>query len=186
MTIAPDLSTAVAAAATRRNLHLRSDLAETGWTFWELPSLNLHRVVGFLREYRHFADTRDLEGEIRGAMSRNFRRSWWRGMAYGVAVEAGTMPFAATDLASLVDAHENSKGVLQWTILVANDKRTAIGAHTWIESYLSPVYRETLGALASAGFRVATAVKGKDGLMKFLTKISDWEGVHFPEFQDRT
>ncbi|MGO9178977.1 MAG: hypothetical protein ACLQHS_06860 [Candidatus Limnocylindrales bacterium] len=181
----PNLSTIVAAAASQKGLRLRDDLHDTGWAFWELRSLNMHRVVGLLKEYRSFADVRDLEGEIRGSIARNFHRSWWRGLAYGVVAQMAPTSWTPDDLTALVDIYENRKGVLQWVVLVATDNRSAVGVHTWEQVYLSPVYRETLEALSAAGYRAATAVKGKDGLLKVLTGVSEQKGVSFPEFRDR-
>ena len=62
-----------------------------------------------------------------------------------------------------------------------------------MEAYLSPVYRGILQALADTRYKVATAKREKDGLMKFLTAGSDLDlalhtfgtkRVAFPEFQD--
>ncbi len=184
MTTPLDLSSMIAAAVMRQGLKLRSDLKEPGWIFWELRTLNRHRAVGFLEDYRKFADGHDLEGEIRGAMSRNFKRSWWRGFAYGVVAELAAISWSSKDLEVLVDIYENSEGVLQWLVLVANDGRSAVGVHTWLEVYLSPVYRDVLQALAADGYRVTAAIRGKDGLWKFLTGVSEMEGVGFPEFRD--
>jgi hypothetical protein len=178
------LPTIIEAAAVRRKLQRRTDLVESGWTFWELRTLNLHRVVGLVHECREFTSARDLEGEIRGAISRNFKRSWWRGLAYGVIAEVTSISWGTADLEVLVDIYENSRGVLQWVILVATDTRTAVGVHTWMEAYLSPVYRDTHQALTAAGFHVTTAIKGKDGVLKFLTGVSERKGVAFPEFRD--
>ena len=66
-----------------------------------------------------------------------------------------------------------------------DDSRTAIGVHTWIEAYLSPAYREILRALAADGYNVTRAVRGQDGLWKFLTEASGLKGVEFPEYRDR-
>jgi hypothetical protein len=153
----------------------------------------MHRVVGLLNEYRQFPDAHGLEAEIRGVVARNFKRSWWRGMAYGVVAQVAAISLSPDDLKVLVDVRENQKGTLQWVILVANDARSALGVHTWMEAYLSPVYRGTLQALADTGCKVASARKGKDGLMKFLTAGADLDvALHslgarrtaFPEFQD--
>ena len=181
----PDLPAIIETAALKRKLQRRSDLAENGWTFWELRTLNMHRVVGLVHEYREFANAPDLAEEIRSAISRNFKRSWWRGLAYGVIAEVNSISWSPAELEVLVDIYENAKGVLQWVILVANDTRASIGVHTWMEAYLSPVYRDTLQALTAAGFRVKTAVKGKDGLLKFLTGVSETKGIAFPEYRDR-
>jgi hypothetical protein len=82
-----DLSSVITEAVTQRGLKRRGDLSEPGWTFWELRTLNRHRAIGLLKDYRKFADAHDLEEEIRNAMSRNFKRSWWRGFAYGVVAD---------------------------------------------------------------------------------------------------
>ena len=193
MTTVLDLPAIVAAAARARNLQLRNDLAEPGWTFWELRTLNMHRVVGLLREYRQFRDGRDLEGEIRSVVSRNFKRAWWRGMAYGVVADVAAISLSPDDLKQLVDIRENSKGTLQWVILAAGNARTALGVHTWMEAYLSPAYRSALQALTDAGYRVTNVRREKDGLMKFLTGVADVKVVldsggarreAFPEFHD--
>jgi hypothetical protein len=185
MTGAPDMTGIVAAAATERKLRARDDLGEPGWTFWELRNLNMHRVVGLLKASRRFTDARDLEGEIRGAIARNFKRAWWRGLAYGVVVELPRVAWSPDDLKPAIDIYENRKGVLQWLILAEGEARSALGVHTWEEAYLSPVYRKTLDALSVAGWQVARAIKGKDGLLKFLTGASGLKGVSFPEFRDQ-
>ncbi|HEY7937552.1 MAG TPA: hypothetical protein VID26_10550 [Candidatus Limnocylindrales bacterium] len=179
-----ELSTSVGDAAIRKGLRLRDDLSVPGWTFWELRTLNRHRVVGLLHEYRTFADVRDLEAEVRAAITRNFKRAWWRGLAYGVVAEVEPLAWKPDDLEPLIDIYENRKGVFQWLVLAAPDGRSAIGAHTWESVFLSPVYRDVLAALKARGYQVATAVKGKGGLWKFLTGVSELQGVTFPEFRD--
>jgi hypothetical protein len=162
--------------------------------FWELRTLNRHRVVGLLKEDRQFAGAHDLESEIRQAVSRNLKCSWWRGMAYGVVVHVAAISLSPADLKILVDVRENSKGTLQWVILVARNAHAAVGVHTWMEAYLSPVYRATLDALSRAAYQVASVRKEKDGLMKFLTGAADVDAAlsslgtrrhAFPEFRDR-
>jgi hypothetical protein len=188
----PDLPAIIGSAATARALRPRSDLRQPGWTFWELRTINKHRVVGLLNEYRQFANARDLEWEIRGAVSRNFKASWWRGMAYGVVAQVSAISLKPDDLKILVDVRENPKGTLQWVILAASHAPVAIGVHTWMEAYLSPVYRGTLQTLAGAGYRVSSATRDKDGLMKLLTSVADVEAAllslgtrkkAFPEFR---
>lgn len=183
---AMDVTAIVAVASAQRKLLPRADIHDDGWTFWELRTLNMHRVVGLLTEHRRFSDVRDLEGEIRGSIARDFHRSWWRGLAYGVIAQVAPVSWVPDDLTVLVDIHERRTGVLQWVVLVDLDGRRAVGVYTWEKVYLSPVYRETLRALTGAGFAVATAVRGKDGIMKFLTGVSELEGVSFPEFRDHT
>jgi hypothetical protein len=190
----PDCSSLIAAPAVRQNLRPREDLDEPGWTFWELRNINRHRVVGLVREHRPFADVHDLEAEIRSVVSRHFKCAWWRGMAFGVVGDVPSISLRPEDLKVLVDVRENPKGTLQWVILVASDPRAAIGIHTWMEAYLSPVYRSILQGLGNGGYHVATATREKDGLMRFLTAAADVEvALHsfgtrrtaFPEFDDQ-
>ena len=188
----PTLAAFIAEPARQRGLQPRDDIREPGWTFWELRTLNRHRVVGLVREYRQFKDAPDLGAEIREVVSRHFKCAWWRGMAYGVVADVPTISLQPDDLKVLVDVRENPKGTLQWVILAAGDAHAAVGVHTWMETYLSPVYRSILQALTAAGYRVATAVRQKDGLMRFLTAVADVDvAIHsfgarrsaFPEFR---
>lgn len=188
----PDLSSIISSAVTPRGLRPRLAVPEPGWTFWERRTLNMHRVVGLLYQPRKFADARGLESAIRGAVARRFKCSWWRGLGFGVVAQIAAIPLSADDLKLLVDVRENSKGTLQWVILVAGDSGAAVGVHTWMETYLSPVYRHTLDGLAGAGYRVSSVRRDKDGLMKLLTAVADFDaalfslrrGPVFPEFRD--
>ena len=194
MTTPSDIVSIVDAAARERTLRPRNDLREPGWRFWELRTLNRHRVIGLLNAARPFTDARDLEAEIRGGVSRNFKTSWWRGMAYGVVAQVPAIATSPEDLRVLVDVRESSKGTLQWVILTASHASVALGVHTWMEAYLSPAYRSTLRGLTERGYRVSTATREKDGLMKLLTSAADWRTAAlslgsrreaFPEFRDR-
>ena len=193
MTTPLDWPAVIASAAVRRPLRPRTDLGESGWTFWELRTFNLHRVVGLLQADREFAGADDLGAEIREVVSRSFQRSRWRGMAYGVVAEVAAISLRPDDLARLVDIRENAKGTLQWVILVAGEGPVALGVHTWVEGYLSPVYRGALQALAEAGYQVTSVKREKDGLMRVLTSVADVNVAirslgtlreAFPEFQD--
>ncbi len=187
----PTLAAFIADPARQLGLLPREDIREPGWTFWELRTLNRHRVIGLVTEHRQFKDVPDLGAEIRLVVGRHFKAAWWRGMAYGVAADVPSISLKPDDLKVLVDVRDNSEGTLQWVILAAGDAHAAVGVHTWIEAYLSPVYRSILQSLTAAGYRVATAVRQKDGLMRFLTGVADLDlALHgfgprraFPEFR---
>lgn len=164
---------AISQATQRPGMHPRSDIGEPNWRFWELRNINIHRVVGLATEYRQFTGASDLEQEIRAVLQRNFKRAWWRGIAYGVVMELSAISLGADDLKTLVDIRENAKGDLQWVVLVSSDVRTALGVHTWIEGFLSPIYRDVLQALSAGGYHVASIKREKDGLLKFLTAVAD-------------
>lgn len=189
----PDLASLITRAISGRNLRLRDDLRESGWTFWELRTLNMHRVVGLLRQDRQFSGAPDFESTVRAAVARNFKCSWWRGMGLGIVAQVAALPLSGDDLKLLVDVRENGKGTLQWIVLVAGDSPATLSVHTWMETFLSPVYRSIVQGLVVAGYRVSSATRDKDGLMKFLTGAADLEitlatlGVRshaFPEFRD--
>ncbi len=195
MAIEIDLRSLVASAAIEAKLRRRDDIREPGWAFWELRNINRHRIVGLMSAYRQFPDVASLQSEIRGKVGRNFKVSWWRGMAYGAVAEVSAISTQIDDLKTLVDVRDNEKGVLQWVVLVASGTQTALGVHTWIEGDLSPVYRSIVTGLAKAGYAVSNARREKDGLMKFLTRVADADvAVHtfgmrrtmFPEFKEPT
>ena len=73
-------------------------MGEPGWAFWELRTLNMHRVVGLLHECRQFANARDFQATIGGVVSHNFKCSWWRGMGFGVVAEVAVISLGADDL----------------------------------------------------------------------------------------
>jgi len=173
MTSNPEVLGAISQAAQRPGMRPRSDIGEPNWRFWELRNINMHRVVGLATEYRQLTGASDLGQEIRTVLERNFKRAWWRGIAYGVVMELSAVSLAANDLKMLVDIRENEKGDLQWVVLVSSDARTVLGVHTWIEGFLSPVYRDVLGALGAGGYHVASVKREKDGLLKFLTAVAD-------------
>lgn len=188
--VTPDLSAIVNAAARQRQLKARMDLHERGWTFWELRNINMHRVVGLLRADAPIADVGTLDTTLRGVLGRTFKRAWWRGIAYGVVADVGSFSATPDDLKVLVDGRENTKGTMQWVVLVDGQAHTATGVHTWLEGYLGPVYRAVLQALADQGYQVNSIMKEKDGLMRVLTAVADARSEAltgrptFPEFQD--
>ncbi len=193
MMIESDLRSMVASAAIEAKLRRREDIREPGWAFWELRNINRHRVIGLMSAYRQFPDVASLQNEIRGKVGRDFKVSWWRGMAYGAVAEVSAISTEVDDLKTLVDVRNNERGVLQWVILLARGTQTAIGVHTWIEGDLSPAYRSIVEGLARAGYKVSNARREKDGLMKFLTRVADADvAVHtlgsrrtlFTEFQE--
>ena len=158
MSIPAQLLKIVSAAVTPKAMQLRSDLQEPSWTFWERRTLNIHRVVGLSRADRRVTDARALDTELRAAFARNFKRAWWRGIAYGAIVNVGTLTLTPDDLKILVDEYENNRGTMQWVILLSGDAPKATGVHTWIEGFLSPVYRAVLQGLSDSGYLIESVM----------------------------
>jgi len=109
-----------------------------------------------------------------------------------MASSSTSRPYRSSDLKDVVDIRENSRGDVQWVVLAAVDRQVAVGVHTWMETYLSPAYRSILLSLQSAGARITSVRREKDGLMKFLTDVADLDvAIHtfgqraaFSEFQN--
>jgi hypothetical protein len=165
-----DLSGAIS-SLTQGRLGLRDDVAEPDWTYWERRNLNMHRIVGLWTPGGSIG-VEELRVQTRAALGRHFRRAWWRGLAFGVVVEVPELALSASDIVELVDLRENTKGTWQWIVLVSRSKKEGLGVHTWMETYLSPVYRNLLGGLQASGYEVASVRREKDGLMKILTAAS--------------
>jgi hypothetical protein len=177
-----DLAAIVGRAADIRSLRQRTDIVDPGWTFWELRNLNIHRVVALLETDAAFADVGALGSVVRPAIARHFRRAWWRGLACGVVVGSGGEPWTPAQLSALVDERERRVAIVQWVLSVDAAGGAAVGVHTWLESYLSPVYRAALDGLASSGVRIATGIRERDGLLRLLTDVAELEGASFPAF----
>jgi hypothetical protein len=161
-------------------LPARHELSEPDWSFWERRNLNIHRVVG-LWTPRQRLEASELKTEARSAIARHFHRSWWRGLAFGVVAAVRDITLSPSDLQELIDGRENVKGTWQWVVLVSDSKKAALGVHTWIEGYLSPVYRDLLGELQGTEYQVTSVRKEKDGLLKFLTAAKPRA---FPNFRN--
>jgi hypothetical protein len=167
-------------ALARDRLSDRSDLSEPGWHFWERRNLNLHRVVGlWSRPPAPRAEESDSL-PVRAALGRHFRRSWWRGLAFGVIVESDEVLLGPEASKELIDGRENAAGTWQWLVQVAPARKVVVGVHTWIEGFLSPLYRGLLDGLARE-YQVVSLRKDRDGLMRLLTSVKP--GL-FPEFRN--
>ena len=164
----------------RGRLVARDELSEPSWHFWERRNLNLHRVVGLWSCRGERLDARTLAASVRTTLRAHFRRSWWRGLGFGIVVESDDVLLSPEDSGELIDGRENAQGTWQWLVQVAPPRRAAVGVHNWVEGFLSPIYRDLLGELAR-GNQVISLRKERDGLMRLLTSVKP--GV-FPEFRN--
>lgn len=149
------------------------------WRFWEKRNWNLHRVVALWTPGSSSA--REVGIAARAVIEKRFRCAWWRGLGFGVVVEVRDVEGFPEAFLPLVDGRENRAGTWQWVILVSSSRRKAAGLHTWIEGYLSPVYRGLLERLGDRGFAVESVRKEKDGMMKLLTAAKP---RLFPDFRN--
>jgi hypothetical protein len=190
MTSFPELSAIVASAALAKQMRSCADVGGRNWIFWERRTVNIHRVVGLLRTEQPFADVRALDAELRGVLARNFTRAWWRGIGYGIVARIPPLAASPDQLQILVDGRENPKGTMQWVILADGESREVTAVHTWMEGFLSPVYRSVLSGLQARGLKISSVRKEKDGLMRVLTAVADGRAMAmtgrqaFPDFRD--
>ncbi len=164
-------------------LRLRESGPDHAWRVWEHKTLNLHRGVLHWRPVGESPTFERISRSIRVRVASTYRISWWRGFAFGALVETPTIPKDVEALKSVIDVRDNPKGTWQWTFLVCPPARTTVGVHTWIEGYLSPVYRGLIDLYRAQGYEVGSVRKEKDGLMNFLTSIAAWKGIRFEEFR---
>jgi hypothetical protein len=167
-------------ALARGRLVARDDLAEPGWHYWERRNLNIHRVVGLWSYRGSRLDAQSFAAAVRATLGKHFRRSWWRGLGFGIVVESDDVLLAPEDSRGLIDGRENSQGTWQWLVQLAPRRRAAVGVHNWIEGFLSPMYRGLLDELAREN-QVVSLRKERDGLMRLLTSVKP--GL-FPEFRN--
>jgi hypothetical protein len=160
-------------------LQPRPDIREADWHFWEKRNLNVHRVVA-LCTYGS-SSARDIEVQTRETLGLHVRCAWWRGLGFGVVTEVRDVTAFPDDFQQLVDGRANAKGTWQWLILVSRTRRMAWGLHTWVEGFLSGIYRDLLRRLQEQGYAIASVRKEKDGLMKVLTAMKPRA---FPDFDE--
>lgn len=162
-------------------LKKRSDVSNHEWTIWEHKTLNMHRVVLVWQPEHLPAQYSDIPGIIRGKVEALFKVSWWRGMGFGLVAILPSVPNGIEACVEDIDTRENSKGTWQWSVLFFQKQDAVIGAHMWMQGYLSSTYQQLIQFYESNGNRVATFKKEKDKLMKFLTSIST---IHLPEYEE--
>jgi len=161
---------------------LRYDEARSDgeWSVWEKKNLNIHRAVLRWHPGGAAGDYAAASAAVRDKVSRNFKRSWWRGFAFGVVLELPALPVDLPKCEADIDVRDNRKGTWQWTIVVCPAARVIAGVHTWTKGYLTPVYESVLDHYRAQEFEVGSFRKEKDKLMVFLTKMS---GLALPEFE---
>jgi len=122
------------------------------WTLWEHKTLNTHRAVLLWQPKFSKISYPELAAIIRQKISDNYKRSWWRGFAFGVIIDVQTMPDQVDLINDYIDIRDNKKGTWQWSILVCQDKKTIIATHTWIAGFLTPLYQTILENYSSKNY----------------------------------
>jgi hypothetical protein len=151
---------------------------------WEHKTFNTHRGVLHLR----FTESQSLfqmSETVTQRVSELFRVSWWRGFGFGAVLESPNIPEDVATIDSYIHTRAKSKATWQWIILTCPTAETAIGVHTWVEGYLTPVFRRLLDHYESLGYQVGSFKKEKDQLMQFLTTAASLRGFRFKEFNSK-
>ena len=142
-----------------------------GWSVWEHKTLNMHRGVLHYRPERRDTTISELNTRVLEMRAAQFRVSWWRGFGFGVLVDIGRMPEDMESIGECIDPIENVKGNWQWIIVICDDPKAVIAMHTWVQGYLTPVYRGLLQHYKTSGYPVKSLKKEKGKLMRFLTIV---------------
>jgi hypothetical protein len=169
----------------QNRLRLRDALPDSEWQIWEHKTLNIHRGVLYWSPSDASLTFAEMENRVRKKVAESYRVSWWRGFAFGVVVHSKAVPPDISAIESTIDTRVSGKGTWQWTVLACSARQTAVGVHTWVEGYLSPVYRQCLDQSESQGWIVGDFKKEKDKLMQFLTSAARIKGYRLKEFETR-
>jgi hypothetical protein len=164
-------------------LRRRESVDCQSWHIWERKTLNLHRGVLHWQPVDESLSFETMSQCIRERVKETYRVSWWRGFGFGTLIESPVLPKDIAVIVSNIDTRANSKGTWQWTVIACPPTRIALGIHTWIEAYLSPVYRELIGHYESVGFQVASFKKEKDKFFEFIAAIARLKGQKLDEFE---
>ncbi len=150
---------------------------------WEHKTLNIHRGVLQWQVTAESPTLAELSASVRDQIAEAFHVSWWRGFGFGALIEIKSVPKDISTIGSTIDTRTNSKGTWQWTVLTFPETRLVVGTHTWMEGYLSSVYRGLIDHYKGLGFEVGSFAKGQDQLMRFLTTASSLRGFKLAEFE---
>jgi hypothetical protein len=166
-----------------RHLEFRQDILGTEWQLWEHKTLNIHRGVLHWRSENREPVLSQMSQNIREQVESRFRIGWWRGFAFGVLIEAPAVPPDLSAIEDWIDVRANGKGTWQWIIYVCPKAGIAVGVHTWLEGYLSPVYQSLLASYQAQNYAVGSCKKDKGMLMEFLTTVRSLKRYGFKEFE---
>jgi hypothetical protein len=163
----------------KSKLKKRSDVSNREWTVWEHKTLNMHRVVLVWQPEQTPSQYSEISGIVRAKVEALFKVPWWRGMGFGLVAILPAVPGRVELCVDDIDTRNNSKGTWQWSVLFLQQHSAVIGAHMWMQGYLSSTYQQIIQSCEADGNKVATFKKEKDKLMKFLTST-----VRLPEYDE--
>jgi hypothetical protein len=157
----------------------RIDLSGSGWTIWEHKTLNMHRAVLVWEPEPAPRQYAEIPGIVRAKVEACLKSSWWRGLGFGLVAILPSAPEGVEACVDDIDTRQNAKGTWQWSVLSLREQGAVIGAHMWMQGYLSSTYEQLIRSYESEGHKVATFKKEKDKLMQFLSSFA-----RLPEYED--
>jgi hypothetical protein len=142
------------------------------WRMWEAKTFNVHRGVLLWRPEGTTLSMPNVEELVREKVKACFKRSWWRGFAFGVILDLQSMTDGLETINDSIDIRKNGKGTWQWTILSIRDAQNTVGVHTWIKGWLTPVYQDLMAYYEGCGHRVGSFKKEKGKVLELLTAVA--------------
>src|SRR6266571_2564867 len=162
-------------------LKKRHDLSDSEWAIWEHRTWNIHRAVLVWSPAQTPTDYSEVSEAIRNKIQQTQKVSWWRGMGFGFIGIFPSLPKGIEACVDDIDVRENAKGTWQWSVICLGSEKAAVGAHMWMQGYLTPTYQTILSQFEADGYKVASFKKEKDKLTEFLTYA-----LQLPEFQNES
>jgi len=160
--------------------------SDSEWQMWEVKTFNVHRGVLMWRPEAATLSMSNVEEIVRNKVKESFKRSWWRGFAFGVILDLQSIPDGSETINDSIDIRENGKGTWQWTILSISNIKSTVGVHTWVKGWLTPVYEDLMAHYESCGHQVGTFKKEKGKVLELLTTVARLGSLHdtgvIPEF----
>ena len=157
---------------------------DASYTLWEIRRWQLHRGVIYL-DYDTAGSAVELRDQLRQIVACEFdlRWTWLRGFGFGVVVHSRSLPSDLHLLESCIDRRNRLSGVFQWVVFVSDEPSLAFGIHTWMEGYLSSVYRTLIATLKERQLPCQTFVSDKGAFFTFAQRIVRLKGVSLAEFR---
>lgn len=157
---------------------------DSDWVLWEHKTLNIHRAILQWTPQAKLPYSA-IHEQLRNKISEEYKVSWWRGFGFGVILNVHSIPDRIELIEDTVDIRDNRKGTCQWVIIVCQEPKFVIAVHTWMSTFLTPIYESLIAHYQDQGYNVADFKKEKDKMMKLLTRLSGFKGVHFHEYKQK-
>ena len=155
------------------------------YALWEIRRLQLHRGVVYLRSETP-SSASEIHERLRSIVADEFnlRWTWLRGFGFGAVIHTKSLPSDLHLLENCIDRRNRLCGVFQWVVFVSDEPAVAFGIHTWMEGYLSGIYRALLATVRAREIPCEAFVRDKGAFFAYAQRIVRLKGVSLAEFRE--